>query len=145
VAICESHHHVLAHWLRAAREGLLPSSGVSVVHVDAHPDLAVPTQPIPAGSRDPRLLVSRVDIASFVLAAARVGLVQKVVWLRPDFSFQLPDGARTLHLGALVGSPAVDGERLRPRRAGRRRLADPVRWSRCCRSPAAARRSPQAR
>lgn len=101
MAICESHHHVLAHWLRAAREGLLPSSGVSVVHVDAHPDLAVPTQPIPAGSRDPRLLVSRVDIASFVLAAARVGLVEKVVWLRPDFSFQLPDGARTLHLGAL--------------------------------------------
>jgi hypothetical protein len=42
-----------------------------------------------------------VDIASFVLAAARVGLVERVIWLRPDFSFQLPDGARTLHLGAL--------------------------------------------
>lgn len=101
LAISESHHHVLAHWLRAAREGLLPSSGVTVVHVDAHPDLAVPTRPIPVGSRDPRLLVSRVDIASFVLAAARVGLVDRVIWLRPDFAFQLPDGARTLHLGVL--------------------------------------------
>src|SRR3990172_8295770 len=92
---------VLALWLRAAREGLLPSSGVQVVHVDAHPDLAVPVLPIPRGNRDPAFLVSRVDIASFILAAARAGLVERVVWLRSDFSFQLPDGARTLHLGAL--------------------------------------------
>ncbi len=102
VVICNSHHHVLAHWLRAARAGILPSSGVTIVHVDAHPDLAVPAKPIPSGSRDPEELVSRVDIASFVLAAVRVGLVEKVVWLRPDFSFQLPDGARTFHLGAVA-------------------------------------------
>jgi hypothetical protein len=100
--ICQSHHHVLAHWLRAAREGILPSSGVQVVHVDAHPDLAVPHQPIPRNGRDPEFLVARVDIASFVLAAVRVGLVDRVTWLRPDFSFQLPDGARTLHLGAIA-------------------------------------------
>jgi hypothetical protein len=102
VVICQSHHHVLAHWLRAAREGILPSSGVQVVHVDAHPDLAVPHQPIPRNGRDPEFLVARVDIASFVLAAVRVGLVDRVTWLRPDFSFQLPDGARTLHLGAIA-------------------------------------------
>jgi hypothetical protein len=72
-----------------------------VVHVDAHPDLAVPALPIPRGSRDPAFLVSRVDIASFILAAVRVGLVERVVWLRSDFSFQLPDGPRTLRLGEL--------------------------------------------
>ena len=47
VVICGSHDRVLAHWLQAVEDGILPASGLQVVHVDAHPDLAVPKQPLP--------------------------------------------------------------------------------------------------
>jgi hypothetical protein len=102
VVVCASHHHVLAHWLRAASEGRLPREGVSVVHLDAHPDLAVPEQPLSKGwPANPLATVAALDIASFQLAAAWIGLVDRVIWLRPDFARQLPDGLSRFHLGAL--------------------------------------------
>ncbi len=110
VVICGSHDRVLAHWLQAAAEGILPDSGLQVVHVDAHPDLAVPKQPLPeSGVRDPARLLGAVDIASFQLAAVHAGLVERVVWLRPEFASQLPDGPRDFLLGTVAsGLPRVD-------------------------------------
>jgi hypothetical protein len=101
VVVCSSHHHALRHWLLAAQEGRIASSGVSVVHFDAHPDLAVPERPLQRAWREqPGRLVAMTDIASFQLAAAWVGLVSEVVWLRPPWARQLADGTRSFRLGA---------------------------------------------
>jgi hypothetical protein len=100
VVVCDSHHHVLRHWLAAAAEGRLPASGVEVVHFDAHPDMGPPPNPIQRAWRaQPDLLVAAVDIESFQLAAAWVGLVRRIVWLRPPWSFQLRDGVRRFRVG----------------------------------------------
>jgi hypothetical protein len=105
VVVCDSHHHVLRHWIEAANEELLPRTGVDVVHFDAHPDLAVPEVPIERAWPDrPGALVSSLDIASFQLAAAWIGLVDRVVWLRPAWATQLPDGARTMSVGEVPGA-----------------------------------------
>jgi hypothetical protein len=99
--VCDAHHHVLRHWLEASEAGLLSASGVSVVHFDAHPDMGPPRPPIPRALRArPGALVAQVDIESFQLAAVWVGLVDRVVWLRPAWAFQLPDGARRFHVGS---------------------------------------------
>jgi hypothetical protein len=110
VVVCSSHHHVLAHWLRVAQEGGLPSGGVTVVHLDGHPDLGVPTEPVAAAwPARPERLVAKLDIATFQLAAVRVGLVDRIVWLRPAFAHQLADGDRRFRLGALAsGELRVD-------------------------------------
>jgi hypothetical protein len=101
VVVVASHHHVLRHWLAAAREGRIPPHAVNVVHFDAHPDLSVPARPIERTWRDaPRSLVTASDIASFQLSAVWVGLVSRVVWVRPVWARQLPDGERRFHLGA---------------------------------------------
>lgn len=97
--ICEAHHEVLPHWLRAAEDGRLPTSGVTVVHFDAHPDLAVPELALPAEPPPWRRAAERVDIATFQLAAVWWGLVDHVVWVRPSWARQLPDGRRRLHVG----------------------------------------------
>lgn len=103
VVVCSSHHHVLRHWLLAAQEGRIPAADVSVVHFDAHPDLAVPERPLErAWRRQPGRLVAATDIASFQIAAAWVGLVSEVVWLRPRWARQLPDGIRRFRVGALA-------------------------------------------
>ncbi len=110
IAICSPHSRVLAHWLVAARDGRLPRTGISVVHFDAHPDLALPRAPIrPGWPAAPSDLMARVDIASFQLAAVRAGLVDEIVWLRPSWANQLPDGSREMRIGALSdGSLRVD-------------------------------------
>jgi hypothetical protein len=99
--VCDSHHHVLRHWLEAAESGLLPEAGVEVVHFDAHPDLGPPPAPIARAWRArPSALVAAVDIESFQLAAVWVGLVRRIVWVRPAWAFQLRDGVRRFHVGA---------------------------------------------
>lgn len=112
VVICGPHHAVLAHWLRAAQEGRVPARGLTVVHFDAHPDLGVPELPLAAALRsDPQALVRRLDISSFQLAAVWVGLVGRVVWLRPAWADQLPDGTRRFAMGvAADGRLRVDDE-----------------------------------
>jgi hypothetical protein len=101
VVVVASHHHVLSHWLAAAREGVIPRHAASVVHFDAHPDLTVPARPIERAWREaPRALVAASDIASFQLSAVWFGLVSRVVWVRPEWAAQLPDGKRRFHLGA---------------------------------------------
>jgi hypothetical protein len=100
VIVCDSHHHALRHWLEAAQAGLLPESGVSVVHFDAHPDMGPPKQPFDRALRvRPGAVVAQLDIESFQLAAVWLGLVSRVVWLRPGWAFQLADGSRRFRVG----------------------------------------------
>jgi hypothetical protein len=110
VVVVESHDRVLAHWIAAARDGRLPREGVTIVHVDAHPDLSVPAGPRARGwSEDPSGILASVNIASFQLAAVRLGLVDEIVWLRPRWAETFPDGERTFRLGVLPsGRLAVD-------------------------------------
>lgn len=101
VVVCDSHHHVLRHWLAAAEAGLLPASGVEVIHFDAHPDMGPPPTPLQRDWRArPDALETAVDIESFQLAAVWIGLVRRIVWLRPPWAFQLPDGTRRFRVGA---------------------------------------------
>lgn len=99
VVVCESHQRALAHWRSASLRGLLPRHGVTVVHFDGHPDLAVPLLEAP----DPASAEARLepDLSSFQLAAAWLGLVGRIVWIRPAWARQLPDGERRFRLGRL--------------------------------------------
>jgi len=110
VVVCSSHHHVLSHWLLAAERGAIPAQGITVVHFDAHPDLSVPRRPLQRAWRSrPGLLVAASDIGSFQLAAAWVGLVSRVVWLRPGWAEQIADGTRRFRVGyAADGAMRVD-------------------------------------
>lgn len=110
VVVAGPHDRALAWWLAAVRDGRLPREGVTIVHVDAHPDLSVPQGPFPRGfSEDTASILARVHIASFQLAAVRLGLVDEIVWLRPRWAETFPDGERTFQLGALAnGALAVD-------------------------------------
>lgn len=96
--------------MAAVQSGRLPREGVTVVHIDAHPDLSLPIAPFARGWRDDARDVQRhTHIANFQLAAVRMGLVDEIVWLRPRWAETFPDGARTFQLGQLAnGELAVD-------------------------------------
>jgi hypothetical protein len=104
IAICDSHHHVLRYWLRAAARGDVPAQALTVVHFDAHPDLGVPQPEPPRAWRErPEAVVAATDIERFQLTAAWLGVVGRVVWLRPTWAHQLPDGERRFRLGRSAG------------------------------------------
>jgi hypothetical protein len=110
ILIFEPHNRVLLGWLEAARAGRLPREGVTLVHIDAHADMAPPEGPLAPGfPASDAALLARTHIASFVLAAVRSGLVDEIVWVHPPWSKQLPDGARSFRFGELAsGALAVD-------------------------------------
>lgn len=104
VVVTASHHHVLPYWYRAARRGQLPREALTVVHLDAHPDLAVPGGSVAPGfPPDDFAHQASIDIASFQLAAARAGLVRRVLWLRPAWADQITDGEHRFRLGTGPG------------------------------------------
>ncbi len=110
VVICGPHDHALIYWMEAVRSGRLPREGVTVVHIDAHPDLSLPSAPFARGWHDDaREVLSHTHIANFQLAAVRMGFVDEIIWLRPRWAETFPDGARTFQMGALAnGELAVD-------------------------------------
>ncbi len=110
VVVVESHHHALGAWIDSAERGSIPRSHLLVVHVDAHPDLAVPERAVDAAwPGEAGDVISSVDIASFQLAAVRLGLVDSVWWFRPPWAHQLPDGTRRYRLGVTAtGALRVD-------------------------------------
>ena len=110
VFVAGPHDRALAAWIAASRDGRLPREGVTIVHVDAHPDLSLPDGPLARGwPDDARDVLARVSIASFQLAAVRIGLVDEIIWLRPRWAETFPDGERVFQIGALAnGALAVD-------------------------------------
>ena len=92
VVVVDSHHNVLPHWIRVSRH-LRPGGNVGVLHFDAHPDMSLPPVDVPTAF--PALdtgLQDHVTIDSFQLAAFKAGVIDRVVWVRPEWARQIPDG-----------------------------------------------------
>ncbi|RHY80337.1 hypothetical protein DYB26_012570, partial [Aphanomyces astaci] len=102
VIVVDDHHHVLEPIHQAIRKRTLPFSNWTLVHFDAHPDLAFPRD-IPASCVfTPSALYDALDsseagIASFILPLAFAGHMGSLVWVKPPSLHltvcELPQGA----------------------------------------------------
>ncbi|OQR92864.1 UPF0489 protein C5orf22-like [Achlya hypogyna] len=97
VYVVDDHHH-------AIRRRLLPFSNVTIVHLDAHPDLAFPRS-IPAATIfAPEALYDALDasdagIASFLLPLAYAGHLRHLVWVKPPWATQMATGDHEFLVG----------------------------------------------
>lgn len=91
VSILEEHHHVLAYYLRSWRKGS-PESGATVLHIDSHADLGVPSAPqnkeLPREPGSSRALEQYSEINDFLVLGAYLGLMDHVVFVEPPWSNQ---------------------------------------------------------
>jgi hypothetical protein len=122
VVIVESHQHALEHLHSVIRKRKIFKSW-SMLHFDAHPDLACPHVPAAAcftprqpgnwaaetsasdDEEDEKDLYELLDstssgIAEWILPLALAGNLRKIEWVRPSFATQLPVGKHRFQVGA---------------------------------------------
>ncbi|XP_045211860.2 uncharacterized protein LOC123563237 [Mercenaria mercenaria] len=89
VYIVEEHHEVIPYWFAAARKGTIPKTGNTLVHIDGHSDLApplyVPGYPVFIWPHERELKFLMQTNDAFIQASAMTGLVNRVIWVWPDW------------------------------------------------------------
>lgn len=120
VSVCAEDHCDLVPFLHAYyRVHKVPfkPDPVVLLHIDAHPDLSLPSQ-APRASvaqwRQPDSLYDILDseggIAEFLLPLFATNCLQEMVWVRPPWATQLPDGSVSFHIFEQQGRPYVNYE-----------------------------------
>ncbi|XP_059477954.1 UPF0489 protein C5orf22 homolog isoform X3 [Neocloeon triangulifer] len=99
VLVVENHNEVVPHLYRAMGSRHLPLEGNTIVHLDSHPDLGVPPS-MPADTVfDKEALFGHISIESWLLPACFAGHFRNILWLRPPWSKQFPDGVLDFRVG----------------------------------------------
>ncbi|KAK3091948.1 hypothetical protein FSP39_023926 [Pinctada imbricata] len=93
VYVVEEHHEVIPYWFEAANRNLIPKEGNTLIHIDGHSDMAPPMYfkrfpffKSPRGKGDYKYLMQENDM--FIISAAITGLINKVVWVWPEWDKQ---------------------------------------------------------
>eukprot|EP00929_Paragymnodinium_shiwhaense_P002101 TRINITY_DN10229_c0_g1_i1.p1 TRINITY_DN10229_c0_g1~~TRINITY_DN10229_c0_g1_i1.p1 ORF type:complete len:478 (+),score=132.52 TRINITY_DN10229_c0_g1_i1:47-1435(+) len=88
------HGDAIYAWNEALLSGALKAPA-TLVHIDTHADLAVGPFFETDGSLSSLELAQSVDINDFIQAAVAVGLVDRVIWVKPEWAFEKYPAKRT--------------------------------------------------
>ena len=108
VQVVEDHSDCLFFIQRLLGRGKLPLSGFGMLHFDSHPDLCAPADFTEAHLESSAKMRETTSIESWILPLVAAGHLNKIIWCRPSWADQLPDGKRTVHVGfaaPIVSSP----------------------------------------
>jgi hypothetical protein len=126
IVIVESHQHALEHIHSVIRKRKIFNKPWSMLHFDAHPDLACPTVPAIACFTPRRLVETEEDagsegrnlyelldstssgIAEWILPLVVAADLRVVEWVKPSFASQFPLGTHLYNIGAYDGSMNID-------------------------------------
>jgi hypothetical protein len=97
VFVIEEHTEALEVLSLAARRGLLRLGTAQMIHLDSHPDLSCFENIQPEHIHDRtelchRLRNSEDGISSFILPSIAMGLLKDIVWVKPPWTDQIPEG-----------------------------------------------------
>jgi UPF0489 domain len=85
--VMEEHHEAFLVWKIAITQGIIPSGGLTLLHVDEHSDMSVPRLRVPfergAAIADiAAFTYDELDIGNFIWAAVHDGVLSGIAWLR---------------------------------------------------------------
>ncbi|KAM4688695.1 UPF0489 protein C5orf22 homolog [Discoglossus pictus] len=99
VWVVEDHHDVLPFIYRAIGSRHLPSSNISFIHFDSHPDLLIPVN-MPADTvYDKEALFSELSIENWIMPVVYAGHFSQVVWIHPAWAQQIKEGKHCFLVG----------------------------------------------
>lgn len=99
IYVVEEHNDALKFIYSAIGGKKLPVSGVTLLHLDSHPDLLISRQLKGSDARSGRKLLSHLEIENWIVPAAAAGHLSRVVWVRPPWARQMKDGTRVINVG----------------------------------------------
>lgn len=96
IYLIEEHHEAFYVWHSARAEGRLPESGLALVHVDEHSDLALPSfsrsiRTLGGSPEELREFTYReLSIGNFLFASVYLGLIDQLFWIQHGPSYPEP-------------------------------------------------------
>uniref|UniRef100_A0A182Q3D0 Misexpression suppressor of ras n=1 Tax=Anopheles farauti TaxID=69004 RepID=A0A182Q3D0_9DIPT len=108
IFVVEDHHEVLTFLYRCLGSKHLPLHGNRIVHFDSHPDMCIPKH-MPANyvfNKDD--LLDSISIENWLMPTVFAGHVERIVWIKPPWSDQIPKGKFAFHVGEFEGSIRTD-------------------------------------
>ncbi|XP_050074616.1 UPF0489 protein C5orf22 homolog [Anopheles maculipalpis] len=108
IFVVEDHHEVLTFLYRCFGSKHLPLQGNRIVHFDSHPDMCIPKH-MPANyvfNKDD--LLDSISIENWLMPTVFAGHVERIVWIKPPWSDQIPKGKFEFHVGEFEGSIRTD-------------------------------------
>lgn len=103
VFIVENHNEVLDFIYRCLGSRHLPFTGNTLLHFDSHPDMTIPrTMPAELTFNKDKLLEA-LSIENWIMPMAFAGHVTKLIWIKPVWAEQIPDGDYEFTIGEIGG------------------------------------------
>lgn len=99
VFIVENHNDVLELLLPALANRYLPFEDNFMVHFDSHPDMCVPRQMTAETVYERRTLLESLSIENWIVPMMYAKHLKDVVWIRPNWAHQIPDGHHKFSVG----------------------------------------------
>ncbi|XP_058461807.1 UPF0489 protein C5orf22 homolog [Malaya genurostris] len=108
IFVVEDHHDVLTFLYRCLGSRHLPLRGNTIIHFDSHPDMCIPKH-MPAGYVfNKEDLLDSISIENWLMPTVFAGHVKRIVWIKPDWSDQIPKGKFHFNVGEYEGSIRTD-------------------------------------
>lgn len=99
----ENHNEVLEFIYRCFGARYLPFQNNRIVHFDAHPDMTVPRNMPADYVLDKDRLFDAISIENWIMPAVYAGHITELVWLKPPWSGQIPNGRTEFQIGNHCG------------------------------------------
>lgn len=108
IFVVEDHHDVLTFLYRCLGSRHLPLHGNKIIHFDSHPDLCIPKHMPAAYVFNKEDLLDSISIENWLIPTVFAGHVERIVWVRPTWSDQIPKGKFLFNVGEFEGSIRTD-------------------------------------
>lgn len=103
IFIVENHNEVLEFIYRCFGARYLPFQNNRIVHFDAHPDMTVPRNMPADYVLDKVRLFDAISIENWIMPAVYAGHITELVWLKPPWATQIPEGRTEFQIGNHCG------------------------------------------
>ncbi|XP_066290261.1 UPF0489 protein C5orf22 homolog [Branchiostoma lanceolatum] len=107
VWIVEDHNDALYYIYRAIGSHHLPLHGVTMVHLDSHPDMLIPWKMSADTVFDREELFNTLSIENWILPAAYAGHLDCVVWVKPPWAEQIQEQSVSFYIGKHTTSGTI--------------------------------------
>ncbi|XP_035721893.1 UPF0489 protein C5orf22 homolog isoform X1 [Vespa mandarinia] len=99
IHIVENHDEVLPFIYRCLGSKHLPFEGNTFIHLDSHPDMLIPRCMSADVVWNKDELFGDISIENWIMPAVYAGHFKSLIWIKPPWAKQIPDGIMTFFIG----------------------------------------------